>query len=62
MSLAAGWEFSAAAMEGGGQAEGQRGAALGSDGTLPPHQVVLGADKWEIILRPAIKFIASAGL
>lgn len=26
-SLAKGWEFSAAAMEGGGRAEGQRGAA-----------------------------------
>lgn len=47
MSLARGWEFSAAAVEGGGRAEGQRGAALGSDSTLTPRQVVLGADKWE---------------
>lgn len=49
-------------MEDVGQAEGRRGAALGSDGTLTPHQVVLRADKWEIVLRPAIKFIGSKGL
>lgn len=51
-----------AVMEDVGQAEGRRGAALGSDNTLTPHQVVLKADKWAIILRPAIKFIGSKGL
>lgn len=38
MSLAMGWEFSAAVMEGGGRAEGRRGAALVSDSTLTPRQ------------------------
>lgn len=49
-------------MEGVGQAEGQRGTTLGSASTLTPHQVVLKADKWEMVLRPAIKFIGSKGL
>lgn len=51
-----------AVMEDVGQAEGRRGAALGSDSTLTPCQVVVKADEWEIVLRPAIKFIGSKGL